>query len=79
MIAEPMPPPPSHSAWMKPFTFCAVIVMALVALVHVVRFVLGWPVMVNGVQIPVWLSALSAVVAALLAVMLWRESTPPTR
>jgi len=60
---------------MKPFTFCAVIVLALVALMQLVRFVLGWPIVVNGVQIPVWLSALAAVIAALLAVMLWREST----
>ena len=60
---------------MKPFTFCAVIVLALVALMQLVRFVLGWPITVNGVQIPVWLSALAAVIAALLAVMLWREST----
>jgi len=60
---------------MKPFTFCAVIVLALVALMQLVRFVLGWPIIVNGVQIPVWLSALAAVIAALLAVMLWREST----
>ncbi len=64
---------------MKPFTFCAVLVFALVALVQLVRFVLGWPVMVNGVQIPVWVSALAAVVAALLAVMLWRESTSRSR
>jgi hypothetical protein len=64
---------------MKPFTFCAVIVLALVALMQLVRFVLGWPITVNGVQIPVWLSALAAVIAALLAVMLWRESTSRSR
>ena len=60
---------------MKPFTFLAVLVFALVALVHLARFVLAWPVTVNGVQIPVWVSALAGVAAALLAVMLWREST----
>ena len=65
---------------MKPFTFSAVLVFALVALVQLARFVLGWPVTVNGVQIPVWVSAVAAVIAALLAVMLWREqSTTPTR
>ena len=53
----------------------ALIVFALVALVHLARFVLAWPVTVNGVQIPVWVSALAGVAAALLAVMLWREST----
>ena len=64
---------------MKPFTFLAVVVLALVALVQLARFVLGWPVSVNGVQIPVWVSALAAVIAALLAFMLWREATPRSR
>jgi hypothetical protein len=59
----------------KPFTFLAVLVFALVALVQLARFVLAWPVSVNGVQIPVWVSAAAGVVAALLAVMLWREAT----
>jgi len=63
----------------KPFTFLAVLVFALVALVQLARFVLAWPVSVNGVQIPVWVSALAAVVAALLAVMLWRETTGQSR
>ena len=64
---------------MKPFTFLAVLVFALVALVQLARFVLAWPVSVNGVQIPVWLSALAAVIAALLALMVWREASGRTR
>jgi hypothetical protein len=63
----------------KPFTFLAVLVFALVALVQLARFVLAWPITVNGVQIPVWVSALAGVVAALLAVMLWREATGRSR
>ena len=63
---------------MKPFTFFAVLVFALVALVQLARFVLGWPVLVNGVPIPVWVSAIAAVVAALLAVMVWREGSGKT-
>jgi len=59
----------------KPVTFLAVLVFALVALVQLARFVLAWPVTVNGVQIPVWVSAAAGVVAALLAFMLWREGT----
>ena len=59
----------------RPVTYVAVIVFALVGLVQLARFVLGWPVTVNGVVIPVWVSAPAAVVAALLAVMLWREAT----
>ena len=59
---------------MKPFTFLAVVVFALVALMQLVRFALGWPVLINGVEIPVWASAFLAVFAALIAVMVWRES-----
>ena len=60
---------------MKPFSFLAVLVFALVALVQLARFVLAWPVSVNGVQIPVWVSAAAGVVAAFLAVMLWLVAT----
>ena len=68
-----------HDTHMRPFTYVAVIVFALVALVQLARFVLAWPVSINGVSIPVWVSALAAVVAALLAVMLWREATSRAR
>ena len=59
---------------MKPFTFLAVLVFAMVAALQLARFVLAWPVTINGVQIPVWVSALAAAFAAFLAVMLWRDS-----
>jgi hypothetical protein len=59
---------------MKPFTFLAVLVFSLGAVIQLARFVLAWPVMVNGVEIPVWCSAILAAFAALLAVMLYRES-----
>ena len=59
---------------MKTFTTIAVIVFALVALVQLLRFVLGWEVVVNGVSIPVWASGIAFVVAAALAILLWREA-----
>lgn len=59
---------------MKPFSTIAVAVFALVALMQLLRFVLGWPVVVNGVGIPLWASAVAFVVAAGLAVMVWREA-----
>ena len=64
---------------MKPFTFLAVLVLALVALVQLARFLLGWPVIINGVQIPLWVSAVAAAFAVFLAVMLWRETTERSR
>ena len=58
---------------MKPFTSIAVIVFSLVALLQLLRVILGWDVTVNGIFIPFWASVIACVVAATLAVMLWRE------
>ena len=59
---------------MKPFTTVAVVVFALVALLQLLRVVLGWEITVNGVLIPLWASVVACVVAAILAFMLSRES-----
>ena len=61
---------------MKPFSIISVVVFALVALVQLLRFVLGWEVVVNGMSIPLWASAVAFVVAAGLAAMVWREAQP---
>ena len=58
---------------MKPFTLIAIVVFSLVALLQLLRFILNWEVTVNGVAIPVWASGIAFVVAATLALMLWRE------
>ena len=59
---------------MKPFTFIAVVVFSLVALLQLLRVVLGWDVTVNGILIPVWASVVACVVAAVLAFMLVPEA-----
>lgn len=59
---------------MKPFTTIAVTVFSLIALLQLLRFVLGWEVMVNGLMMPVWASGIAFVIAAALAIMLWREA-----
>lgn len=59
---------------MKPFSTIASVVLALIAIVQLLRFVLGWEVVVNGVSIPLWASAIAFVVAATLATMVWREA-----
>lgn len=61
---------------MKPFARLAVLFLAALALLQGMRVLLGWPVLVAGMAVPVWASAVAAVVAAGLAVMLWRESRP---
>lgn len=58
---------------MKPFTRIAVVVLWLIALVQLLRFIVGWEVTFNGAPVPLWLSGLVAALAAGLAVMVWRE------
>ena len=58
----------------KPFTVLAVVIFALVALVHLLRLVYGWEVIVNRAVVPMWASILGLMIAGGLAVMLWLES-----
>ena len=58
---------------MKPFTRLAVIVLWLIALLQLVRFIVGWQITLNGAPVPLWLSGVVAVLAAALALMVWRE------
>ena len=58
----------------KPFTITSVAFFSLIALLQLLRFTLGWEVTVNGVTIPVWVSGIAFVIAAGLAVMIWRET-----
>ena len=57
----------------KPFTGVVVVVLSLVALLQLLRLVLGWAITINGVAIPLWASGVALVVAAGLAAMVWRE------
>lgn len=59
---------------MKPFTTIAVVVLGLLSAVQLVRFLQGWEVLVNGIAIPTWPSAVASLVGGVLALMLWRES-----
>jgi hypothetical protein len=58
----------------KPFTITAAALLLLIALLQLLRFVMGWEVTLNGVNIPVWASGIAAVVAAGVAVMVWMET-----
>jgi len=57
----------------KPFTVIAIILLSLIAILQLLRFILGWEVTVHGVSVPVWASGIAFVVAAGLAVMVWLE------
>ena len=58
----------------KPFTMLAVLVFAVVALLHLFRLVFGWEATINGAAVPLWPSAVGLVVACALAAGLWWES-----
>ena len=58
----------------KPFTVIAIVLLSLIALLQLLRFILGWEVAVHGVSVPVWASGIAFVVAAGLAVMVWLET-----
>jgi len=59
---------------MKPFTTITVTVLALVALLQLVRVAMGWDIVVAGHAVPAWASVAHSVIAALLAVMVAREA-----
>ena len=59
---------------MKPFTLTAAVVLALIALVHLLRLFTGWDVVVTGFAVPVWWSAPVVVIFAGLAFMVRREA-----
>ena len=58
----------------KPFTITAVVLLLLIALLQLLRFMLGWEVTVNGLSIPVWASGIAFAIATGLAVMIWVEA-----
>ncbi len=58
----------------KPFSTLASILFALIALAHLYRIVRPFEVVVGTCSIPQWASFIGLIVAATLAVMVWRES-----
>ncbi len=59
---------------MKPFTTMTVVVLAIVAIVHLLRLILGWEVFINNVGIDNWVSVVGVIVAGGLAWGLWTEA-----
>jgi hypothetical protein len=58
---------------MKPFTLVAALLLGFIALMQGIRFALAWPISVNGMDVPVWASAVACLVLGWIAIMLWRE------
>jgi hypothetical protein len=57
-------------------TFCTItaVIFAVIALLHLARVVLGWPAMIAGWSVPMWVSWLGLVVAAVLSYFGWRAA-----
>ena len=47
----------------KTFTLLAGVIFAIVALLHLLRIYMGWPVAIDGWAIPMWVSWIALVVA----------------
>jgi hypothetical protein len=59
---------------MKPFTTAAIVIFALIALIHLYRLIKPFAIVVDGMMVPQWLSLAGLIVAGGLALMVWRES-----
>jgi len=61
---------------MKPFTSIAATILAVFGLIHLLRLIGGWSVVVNGFEVPMWVSIVALIVSWVLAAMVWRERRP---
>ena len=58
----------------NPFTHLAVFILSVVAAVQLLRVLLGWEVMIQGIAIPLWASGIAFGVAGGLALAVWNEA-----
>lgn len=64
---------------MRPASLVAAVVLAVVAIAHVLRLVLHTEVIIGGTVMPMWISGLGAVVAGILSTLVYRETRSSTR
>ena len=62
---------------MKPFTTIAIAVFALVGIVHFLRLLIGFDLVIAGYAVPLWMNMVGALFAGFLALMLAREARRP--
>jgi hypothetical protein len=55
---------------MKASSVVAAILFIIVAVLQAIRYFNGWPVVINGVDVPLWVSICGAIVPALMAIWL---------
>ena len=59
---------------MKPASMLSMLVLAMVAVGHLLRLALRVEVIVGGMPVPLWVSVIACVVPAGLVITLWREN-----
>jgi hypothetical protein len=59
---------------MKPASLVASIALAVVAIAHALRLVFHTEAIIGGMVIPMWVSALGGVAAAVLSILVFREA-----
>lgn len=59
---------------MRPWALTATVLLAFVALGHVLRIILGVQITAAGTAVPMWVSGVFFLVAGGVALMLWRET-----
>jgi hypothetical protein len=53
---------------MRRYELVSGLFLSLLALLQLTRFVLGWPVVIAGVQVPGWVSAIAFLIAGSIGV-----------
>jgi hypothetical protein len=59
---------------MNPFTTIAMVVYAVVSLLHAIRLAAGRDVTIAGFAVPAWWSASGCLIAGYPVVMVWKEA-----
>jgi hypothetical protein len=59
---------------MKPFTAISAVLLALIAVGHLLRVLVGWELVIVATVIPMWPSVLVFLAFGGVAIMLWREA-----
>lgn len=59
---------------MKPAALIATVLLAVIAVAHLLRAVFRVAVTAGGVAVPIWMSVVACLFTGALAIMLWRES-----
>jgi hypothetical protein len=58
----------------KTYNTLTAVVFLIVALLHLLRIILGWPAQIGGLNIPIWASGLALIVTGALAYFGFRQN-----